>query len=319
MTTWAKANGVGMLAAAQAHGDYGIDTATWPIDIYDAIYTAGVVTMWQQMPRQFGAYVNDPGSRPGVLINNGLPHAAQRQTAGHELGHHWWKHGTREDGNLDPPGDRRPPWPPEEKLAESFAAWFLMPRKAAMAALDRLGIKEPAVTSGRLPAIPAPGDAVPGHGQAPAEHPARHPAKAADWIKVPPNVIKDRLDQADDTPTSRKPDVWVLSPRFDGAQFTVHPGDRLVINGLGGSRPSVTCPEGLTDLPVRSDEPRDRDPGRRKNRANGAASRSPAPPGTGSSPYKWKDSAVASTRAGWADVPPAGMTGPFSRSRGAIG
>ena len=39
MTTWAEANGVGMLAAAQAHGDYGIDTATWPINIYDAIYT----------------------------------------------------------------------------------------------------------------------------------------------------------------------------------------------------------------------------------------------------------------------------------------
>ena len=141
MTTWAEANGVGMLAAAQAHGDYGIDTATWPVSIYDAIYTAGVVTMWQRMPRQFGAYLNDRGSRPGILINNGLPYAAQRQTAGHELGHHWWKHGTREDGNLDPPGDRRPSWPPEEKLAESFAAWFLMPRKAAMAALDRLGIK----------------------------------------------------------------------------------------------------------------------------------------------------------------------------------
>ena len=47
MTTWAKANGVGMLAAAQAHGDYGVDTATWPIDIYDAIYDAGVVAMWQ--------------------------------------------------------------------------------------------------------------------------------------------------------------------------------------------------------------------------------------------------------------------------------
>ena len=135
-----------------------------------------------------------------------------------------------------------------------------------------------------------------------------HPAKAADWIKVPPNVIKDRLDQADDTPTSRKPDVWMLSPRFDGAQITVHPGDRLVINGLGGSRPSVTCPEGLTDLPVRStSHATEIEAG--GERANGAASMSPARPGTGSSPYKWKDSAVASTRAGWADVPPTGMTG----------
>ena len=208
--------------------------------------------MWRQMPRQFGAYVNDPGSRPGILINNGLPHAAQRQTAGHELGHHWWKHGTREDGDLDPPGDRRPPWPPEEKLAESFAAWFLMPRKAAVAALDRLGIRE----------LRSPADAyllslLLG---TPYRATVRHlpnirlasPARAADWIKVPPNVIKDRLDQADDAPASRKPDVWVLGPRFDGAQFTVHPGDRIVINSPKGRCPSVTCPDGLTDVPVRS-------------------------------------------------------------------
>ncbi len=251
MTTWAEANRVGMLAAAQAHGDYGIDTATWPVSIYDAIYTAGVVTMWQQMPRQFGAYLNDRGSRPGILINNGLPYAAQRQTAGHELGHHWWKHGTREDGNLDPPGDRRPSWPPEEKLAESFAAWFLMPRKAAMAALDRLGIK----------GLRSPADAyqlslllgVPYRAMVRRLPNIRFvsAARAAEWIRVPPNVIKDRLDQADGVPASRKPDLWVLGPRFDGAQLTVHPGDRIVIASTNGRRPSVTCSGGFTDVPVK--------------------------------------------------------------------
>jgi IrrE N-terminal-like domain len=251
MTTWAEANGLGMLAAAQAHGDYGIDTATWPVDIYDAIYTAGVVTMWQQMPRQFGAYLNDQGSRSGILINNGLPHAAQRQTAGHELGHHWWKHGTREDGDLDPPGDRRPPWPPEEKLAESFAAWFLMPRKAAVAALHRLGIKE----------IRSPADAyqlsllLGTPYRATVRHLPNirlaHQVRVAEWIKVPPNVIKDRLDQADEVPTSRKPDVWALGRRFDGTQLTVHPGDRIVVSGTNGGRPSVTCSDRLPALPVK--------------------------------------------------------------------
>lgn len=252
MTTWGQANAVGMLAAAQAHGDYGIDTAIWPVDIYGAIYTAEVVTMWQQMPKQFGAYINDPGSRPGVLINNGLPHSAQRQTAAHELGHHWWKHGTREDGNLDPSGDRRPPWPPEEKLAECFAAWFLMPRKAAVAALGRLSINElrsPADTYLLSLLLGTPYRAT-----------VRHlpnlrlisPARTAEWIKAPLNVIKDRLDQAEDSAVSRKPDVWVLSPRFDGAQLTIHPGDRIVINSSTGSRPSVTCPDSLMPVPVKS-------------------------------------------------------------------
>lgn len=250
MTTWAEANGVSMLAAAQAHGDYGIDTATWPVDVYGAIYTADVMTIWRQMPKQFGAYINDPGSRPGVMINNGLPHAAQRQTAGHELGHHWWKHGTTKDGDLDPPGDRRPPWPPEEKLAESFASWFLMPRKAAVAALDRLGIKQ----------LRSPADAyllslLLG---TPYRATVRHlpnirlvsRARAAEWIRVPPNVIKNRLDQAHVAPASRTPDVWVLSQRFDGAQLIVHPGDRIVIAGTNDRCPSVSCPHGLTDVPV---------------------------------------------------------------------
>jgi Zn-dependent peptidase ImmA (M78 family) len=252
MTTWAEANGQGMLAAAQAHGDYGIDTATWPIDIYDAIYKARVILMWRQMPRQFGAYINDQGSRPGILINNGVPHAAQRQTAGHELGHHWWKHGTREDGDLDPPGDRRAPWPREEKLAESFAAWFLMPRKAVMAALSCLGIQRPQSSADAYQLSLLLG--------VPYRAMVRHlpnirlasPAWAAAWIKVPPNVIKDRLDEAGEAPASRKPDVWLLSPRFDGARITIRPGDRIVINSPRGNRPAVTCPDGLAVLAVRS-------------------------------------------------------------------
>jgi len=252
MTTWAEANRLGMLAAAQAHGDYRIDTTVWPVDVYSAIYDAGVILMWQWMPRQFGSYVNEQGSRPGILINNGLPYAAQRQTAGHELGHHWWKHGTRTDSDLDPPGDRRPPWTREEKLAEAFAGWFLMPRKAVMAALSRLGIQRPQAAKDAYQLSLLLGT--------PYRAMVRHlpnirlasQAEAATWIKTPPNVIKERLDQAGGQPASRKPDVWMLSRRFAGARLTLHPGDRMVINSPDGSDPSVTCPEGLTVLPVRS-------------------------------------------------------------------
>ena len=64
-------------------------------------------------------------------------------------------------------------------------------------------------------------------------------------------MIKDRLDQADGVPASRNPDLWVLGPRFDGAQLTVHPGDRIVITSENGRRPSVTCSGGFTDVPVK--------------------------------------------------------------------
>lgn len=252
MTTWAEANRLGMLAATQAHGDYGIDTTGWPVDVYGAIAKATVVLMWRPMPRQFGAYLSEQGSRPGILINNGLPHVAQRQTAGHELGHHFMGHGTRMDSDLDPPGDRRPSWPWEEKVAESFGAWFLMPRKGVVAALSRLGIQRPQAAKDVYELSLLLGT--------PYRATVRHlpnirlasQTEAATWIKVPPNVIKNRIDQADDAPESRKPDVWELNPRFAGARLTVHPGDRIVINSPGGSRPSVTCPEGVTALPVKA-------------------------------------------------------------------
>ena len=80
---------------------------------------------------------------PGILINNGLPPAAQRQTAGHELGHHRFQHGTRVDVDLEAPLDRRTVWTDEEKQAEAFASWFLMPRKAVRTALAHLGLERP--------------------------------------------------------------------------------------------------------------------------------------------------------------------------------
>ena len=128
-------------------------------------------------------------------------------------------------------------------------------------------------------------------------------ARAAEWIRVPPNVIKDRLDQANDTPASRKPDVWVLGPRFDGAQLTVHPGDRIVITSANGTLPLGHLPwraDGRAGRGPQATQPRSRP---EKTRATGAASRSPTSPGTGNSPYEWRDSAVASTRAGWTDIP----------------
>jgi IrrE N-terminal-like domain len=252
MTTWVEANRLANLAAAQARGDLGIDTATVPIDVYGAIGDAQVVLMWRPMPRQFGAYINEPGSRPGILINNGLPYAAQRQTAGHELGHHFLRHGTRTDVDLDPPGDRRPVWPSEEKLAEAFAAWFLMPRKAVMTALSLLGIQRPNAPNDAYQLSLLLGT--------PYRATVRHlpslrlasESHAAAWVKVPPNVIKERLDPAATAPLSRKSDVWMINSRFAGTQLLIHPGDRIVIMDAHPGSRLVSCPEGLQMLPVKS-------------------------------------------------------------------
>lgn len=251
MTTWLEANRLANLAAAQAHGDFGIDTTAPPIDVYGAIGDAGVVLMWRPMPRQFGAYVAQPGSRPGILINNGLPPAAQRQTTGHELGHHRFGHGTRLDADLAAPLIHQTVWTPEEKAAEAFAAWFLMPRKAVLAALARLGLARPQ----------APEDVyqLSLHLGTPYLSTVRHLPSlrlasqnlARTWAAVQPGVIKAKLDPAAEAPPSRRPDVWLISPRMAETSLTVHANDRLVV-ACHGSCAILDHPEWLTDLPAGS-------------------------------------------------------------------
>jgi len=251
MTTWHEANQLANLAAAQAHGDFGIDTSMPPVDVYKAIGDAGAVLMWRPMPRQFGAYVAEPGSRPGILINNGLPPAAQRQTAGHELGHHRFRHGTRIDANLEAPLAQRTVWTAEEKEAEAFAAWFLMPRKAVRTALARLGLERPQEPEEVYQLSLMLGT--------PYLSTARHlpslrlasPQMVNRWAATSPSVIKARLDAAAESPPSRRPDVWLISDLFAETQITVHVGDRLVVRCLSGGR-VLPHPSWLKDLPVKT-------------------------------------------------------------------
>jgi len=250
MTTWLEANRLANLAAAQAHGDFGIDTSTPPIDVYGAIGEAGVVLMWRTMPRQFGAYVAEPGSRPGILINNGLPPAAQRQTAGHELGHHRFRHGTHVDADLEASLDRRAVWTPEEKEAEAFAAWFLMPRKAVRTALARLDLERPQTPDNVYQLSLLLGT--------PYMSTVRHlpslrlasQQMANRWAATSPSAIKTRLDPSAGVSLSRKPDVWLMSDRLAGTEITVHIGDRLVITGANVGRVHAH-PPWLAELPVR--------------------------------------------------------------------
>jgi hypothetical protein len=248
MTSWLDANRLANLAAAQAHGDLGVDTTAPPIDVYDAIGEAGVILMWRPMPRQFGAYIAVPGSRPGILINNGLPFPAQRHTAGHELGHHRLGHGTRFDADLDAPA-RQAAWTPEERAAEAFAAWFLMPRKAVLTALARLGLDRPRTPPDvyRLSLLLG----------TPYLSTARHlpslrlasQSLASSWARTPPARIKNGLDPAADAPRSRKPDVWLITESFTAAILTAHPGDRLVIEDAAAD---LACdhPRWLSELQV---------------------------------------------------------------------
>lgn len=150
---WLTANRLGNLAAVKALSRLGVDPARYPVDVDAAINSAGLPLMHQPMHGLFGVYMEANGNR-GILVNSGLTSAARRQTAAHELGHHELNHRPdparecavevgataasrgKRAANIRAQGDI-------EMTAEAFAAWFLMPRKAVLAALADLGIVRP--------------------------------------------------------------------------------------------------------------------------------------------------------------------------------
>ena len=201
----------------------GVDPAAGRVDVVQAIGRAGVGLIWRHLPTVFGAYINEQGARPGILVNNGLPPAARRYTGGHELGHHWLKHTTSidddstivltDDDHLDPIPTPRTPrvWTDQEKLAEAFAAWFLMPRQAVKAGLGVLGLDHPASPTDvyRLSLLLG----------VPYRSLTRHLvnlrlvnlATTQQWAAAAPSKIKASLDTGFQPPVSRAGDVWLIT------------------------------------------------------------------------------------------------------------
>lgn len=142
--TWQLAHRIAQIAAVQAHHELGVDPNQFPVLVAPAIDSAGIELMWQPLDRLFGIYLHVGGVR-GILVNEELTRAARRQSAAHELAHHWLRHPPRpgspcavDGGNLG--GPARTTWTPDEQAAEAFADWFLMPRKAVVGALAHLGL-----------------------------------------------------------------------------------------------------------------------------------------------------------------------------------
>lgn len=239
MLTWLAAHQIANMAAAKAHSALAVNLSKSQVNVVDAIRTSGAELMWQPIPRIFGAYVNEANSRPGILVNSALPHGARRYTAAHELGHHVLGHTTtvddgstidtvlREELDAIPGAGRRRTWPDQEKLAEAFAAWFLMPRRVTENALSVLGISRPRSdldvyrlslllgTSYRTTVRHLPNLKL------------AHGSNAASWARTSPARLKAQLDAGYPPPASRTGDVWLLEPSLNALQIHLQAGDRV--------------------------------------------------------------------------------------------
>lgn len=259
MVTWTDAHRIANIAAAQAHHDLEVDTSAPPIDVAAALARDDVPLMWRPMPRLFGAYLNSPDSRPGVLVNCAIPTGARRHTAAHELGHHRLRHSaTIDDGaclHVDPletsmgiPPRGRPQWTDQEKAAEAFAAWFLMPRRAVDAAMRLRGVTrlETATqvyqmslilgTSYRSTARHLPNLRLASHD------------RARMLMTEIPGRIKTRLDPTRSQQGRGTSDVWLVDRHFDGTQIIVQPGDQVVAHVAPGHQLTLSGDPCLDEL-----------------------------------------------------------------------
>lgn len=241
MTTWAEAHAIANVAAAQASGALEVDRYQPRVDINAAVISAGCLLMWQTLPRIFGAYLNEAGAQPGILVNAGLPSAARRLTTAHELGHHWLRHVTTvDDGSVisfDEPTDSIPlshrrSWPDQEKLAEAFGSWLLMSPVTIRSALRQLRLDSltHAVDAYRLSVLLG----------VPYQTLLRHlpsvrmasSAQVQQWARHAPAVIKATLDEGARAPASRRPDVWYVDLGAWDYPLPLQVGDRVVLSGV---------------------------------------------------------------------------------------
>jgi IrrE N-terminal-like domain len=250
MWSWTTAHRVANLAAAQAHGDLGVDRGSY-VDVYAALHAADILLMWRPMPRLFGAYLNEPGSRPGVIVNSQIPTAAQRQTAAHELGHHWLGHGSRIDPDLDlfddaPRGGVGST--SDERVAEAFASWFLMPRPAVLGCLDLLGVQRPTspLDAYRLAVLLGTGYQTTVRHLLNLRLLARSTAQS--WLAVAPGRLKPKLDRNAPAPATRDRQVWLVDERFHEQTIRPEAGDRIVIRLTGGLAGRAEPPDCFTVL-----------------------------------------------------------------------
>jgi Zn-dependent peptidase ImmA (M78 family) len=248
MTSWAAAHRVAQIRAVQVHADLGLDTSE-RVDVFGAIRRAGIVLSVQPMPRLFGAYVVQPDAPFGILVNASLDETAQRHTAAHELGHHFFHHATTVDGDLDQGLTTNRQWPMPELLAEAFAAWFLMPRRAVQQAMERLEITRVhnALEVYRIALLLGTSY----RGTVRHLYNLRHAtsAQAKAWTAAPVGKVKDQLDKQPATRGDRRSNVWLLDRRFHGHCIQAERGDRLIIRlppARSGAGWQLTTPPELT-------------------------------------------------------------------------
>jgi Zn-dependent peptidase ImmA (M78 family) len=108
-------------AASDARDQAGLDLIS-PIDVYGLAERLGVRVLFLDVSME-GFYHKGPPSK--IILSAQRPLARRAYTCAHEIGHHWFGHGSTIDELRE--DERQSSEKPEEILAEAFAAFVTMP------------------------------------------------------------------------------------------------------------------------------------------------------------------------------------------------
>jgi predicted secreted protein len=140
---WQQIHLIAAAEATRAQRDLNLDP-TSRIDPFGALVAEGVAVVRRPLEGLAGVYIAAEGRAsgpPGVIVNSKHPLSKQRYTAAHELGHH------RRDGlsildvETEWVNQGTAPLTDRERLAEAFAAWFLMPARLVRSRLQDMHLQ----------------------------------------------------------------------------------------------------------------------------------------------------------------------------------
>jgi Zn-dependent peptidase ImmA (M78 family) len=228
MITWGDAHTRAAAMAAELQADLDIDLQR-PVDVFAVIKQLGLILAFAPLGDVSGLYLPEQPT-PGILLHEGHPRTRQRYTAGHELGHHVFGHATEIDRDLETQLARTEleGWSDQEKEAEAFGAWMLMPRRLLRHGLSELGIDRPRDPLDVYALSLWLGTSYTATARQLAVTRLAAPHEADTWAKVKPRSVKQAL-AGSMIPDDLHNDVWWLDARHNRQPIDARPGDRLVL------------------------------------------------------------------------------------------
>jgi Zn-dependent peptidase ImmA (M78 family)/predicted secreted protein len=211
-------------AALLAHKRYEIDR-TKRVDVFNVLREAAGEVFFRPLKKICGAYLPLRDCAPGVLINSNLPLSRQRYTAAHEFGHLFLKHSAVSvDEMTGVSFEERRNWSDEENIAETFAAFFLMPQALVDRSLRELNIATLSPETVYLLSLKIGTSyrATVNHLQTLRKLSA---SQAAHFRNIRPKQIKSGISEH----VAARHDVWVLDEHWNGQQVFPAVQDTIVI------------------------------------------------------------------------------------------